>query len=307
MRPAVTAIITTYNRATYLEEAVRSVLRQSFVDFELIILDNSSEDETGSVVQGFNDPRLCYIKHEPLNISQARNLGVKEAQAEYIAFLDDDDQWLPEKLERQVAFFQKADPSVALVYGGFVRFDSNGRDFHTHEPWQRGKILRSLLRLEDEFTGSASNPMLRKAAVLNVGGFDEAVRTGEDWELYLRLAEKYDVDFITEPVVRIRHHFGSRLSDRLMDYLDLETRVLDRFKSLIESDEELHSFWLQRLGGKFIRLGMYPEGRRMVIQAIRRQPGNGTAYVQYLSSFLGGRFYRHCHKVYLNHKRTVKV
>jgi len=307
MKPVVTALITTYNRAKYLTIAIESVLHQSFRDFELLILDNSSKDETESIVKGFNDARLNYIKHEPLNISQARNLGVRKAAGEFVAFLDDDDEWLPQKLARQVAFFQKADPNVALVYGGFIRFDAEGHEFHTYEPWQRGKVLRSLLLLEGEFTGSASNPMLRKSTVLELGGFDEEVRTGEDWELYLRLAEKYEVDLIPDPVVRIRHHFGARLGDRLGDYLDLERRVLKRFGYLIESDKELHSFWLQRIGGKLIRLGQCVEGRKMIIRAICRRPWTGTAYIQYVSSILGEDFYRYCHRLYLNRKRTVKT
>lgn len=305
--PMISAIITTFNRAHYLEKAIRSVFAQEYHDYELLILDNSSTDSTESVVRSFNDPRIRYIKHPPLDISQARNLAVKEAKGDYISFLDDDDEWLPNKLKSELSLFDKLSNNVVLVYGGFVRVDSQGKTLHTYKPKLQGMILKELLTLEDEFTGSASNPMIRKSVVIALGGFDETVKTGEDWEFYLRLAEQHQVAFVPEPVVKIRHHYGARLGDRLKDYIDLEIKVMNRFKYIFDADKKLKSYYLQRMGGKFLRLGDIKNGRAYFIDAIKYNFFNYICYIQYMLSFFHPHVYYFAHKFYLNRKRSIKI
>lgn len=305
--PLVTAIITTFNRAHYLEKAIKSVLRQDFSDYELLILDNSSTDHTAEVIQTFQDQRIRYIKHPPLNISQTRNLGVAQAKGEFIAFLDDDDEWLPHKLRCELTLFQTVSDDVGLVYGGFQRMDTDGSVFYSHPPVLQGHILKDLLSLRDDFTGSASNPMLRKSAILALNGFDETVKTGEDWEFYLRLAERYRVRYVPDMVVNVRHHNGSRLGDRVQDYIDLEQQVMRRFAQQFAEDKKLKSFYLQRLGGKMMRLGQKQDARRFLFQSIQTNYWNWFAYAQLLSSFLGRQFYLRLHVLYLNLKRPFKV
>ena len=173
MAPKVSAIITTFNRANFLRKSIGSVLTQEYRDFELLILDNSSTDNTEKIVKSFQDNRLRYIKHEPLDISQARNLGIKEAEGEFIGFLDDDDEWLPNKLGAQLEVFAKGNETLALVYGGFVLVDSTGKKLREHKPVLRGNILEDLLAQKDAFTGSASNPLLVRQAVALLGGWGE--------------------------------------------------------------------------------------------------------------------------------------
>ena len=305
--PVISAIITTFNRAHYLEKAIRSVLAQSHHGFELLILDNSSTDQTESVVNSFADDRIRYIKHPALNISETRNLGVREAKGDFIAFLDDDDEWLPDKLATELLLFEQSSSEVALVYGGFVRIDVEGKQFYTHNPILQGKILKELLSLKDDFTGSASNPMLKKSAIEALGGFDETIKTGEDWEFYLRLAERYQVAFVAQPVVSVRHHYGVRLGDRLKDYIDLELKVMNRFESVFSADKKLKSFYLQRIGGKYLRLGEARRGRLYLIDAIKHNISNYLAYVQYVLSFLPRNTYHFFHRFYLNRTRSIKV
>jgi glycosyltransferase involved in cell wall biosynthesis len=110
----VSAIITSFNRADYLRGAIQSVLAQSFEDYELLVLDNSSTDETRAVVADFLDPRIRLIVHPRQPIAAARNLGLREARGEFVAFLDDDDEWLPLKLERQLATAEIASQPVIV-------------------------------------------------------------------------------------------------------------------------------------------------------------------------------------------------
>jgi len=295
--PKVTAIITTFNRSGYLKMAIESILAQTFTDFQLLILDNYSQDNTEEVVRGFQDSRIRYIKHNPMSISQSRNLGVKEASGDYIAFLDDDDVWLPNKLEAQLKIFQQGRKDLALVYGGFIRIHPDGKEFFTHTPVLRGNILRDLL-YQDAFTGSASNPMIKKSIFKVIGEYNENVLTGEDWEFYLRLAEKYWIDFTVEPVVKIRWHSGPRLGDKLKDAAGLEMLVLEKYKDIFEQDQRLKSYYFQKIGGKFVRIGEPDKGRGYIKKAIYGYPLNFLAYFQYLFSYIGPSLYRLIHKSY---------
>lgn len=304
--PVVTALITTFNRSAFLKKAIESVLAQTFRDFELIILDNSSTDDTEEVIKGFGDMRIRHIRHEPMNISQARNLGVREARGEYIAFLDDDDEWLPCKVEKQIEVFKRKGEGMgaALVYGGFVRIDSEGREIGAHTPTLRGMILKELLFQNDPFTGSASNPMLKKSVVESLGFYNEDVPTGEDWELYLRLAEKYPIDYTIEPVVKIRDHEGPRLGDRLKDAARLEMLIMKRYGYIFEKEKRLKSLYLQKIGGKFVRVGDLQTGRKYIAEAIKADPSNRKAYVQYMLSIMGQSLYNHIHNKYMAYRKS---
>lgn len=293
--PQVTVAILTYNRAKYLTPAIESVLAQTFTDFELLILDNSSIDNTESVVKSFSDPRIRYIKHPPVSPGVARNTGLENAKGKYIGYLDDDDIWLPEKLSKQLVAFQNASPSTALVYGGFIRFDDTGREFGPHYAELQGKMLKPLL-WGDPFTGSASNPIMLTSEMRSLGGYDPKCLTSEDWELYIRLADKYDIRAVRDIVLKVRQHSGVRLGDRLDAAREVEESALKMFGNKME--RRLKSYYLQKIGGKFIRTGKKAEGRKKILQAIIQWPFNLVAYGQYLISFLGASPYIYLHKAY---------
>ena len=294
--PVVSAIITTFNRERFLGAAIESVLSQTYRDFELLVLDNSSSDGTAALVGRWRDPRIRYVRHAPLRIAAARNLGVREARGEFVAFLDDDDEWLPRKLERQVGVFRAAPAGVGLVYAGFTQIDERGVAFGTHRPALRGRVLTALLGQRDAFTGSASNPMMRATALQALGGFNEALTTSEDWELYLRLAERFEVEYVPEVLVYIRTHRESRLGDRIDDARNVEEIVLGRYGSRMSA--RLRSLYLRKIGGKLCRTGALREGRARIRQAISIDPLNPLAYAQYGLSFLGRRTYGRVHSVY---------
>lgn len=292
----VSAIITTFNRERFLDAAIRSVLAQTYREFELLVLDNSSSDGTAALVGRIRDPRLHYLRHPPLTIAAARNLGVRTARGEFVAFLDDDDEWLPAKLERQIAAFRRASAAVGLIYAGFTRINERGVPIGTHQPVLRGHILTALLGQRDAFTGSASNPMMRTAAVQALGGFNEALATSEDWELYLRLADQYEVEFVPEVLVRIRTHREPRLGDRIDEAQYVEELVLGRYGPRMSAS--LRSLYLRKIGGKLCRAGACREGRARIRQAIRIDPLTPLAYAQYGLSFLGRSTYGRVHSVY---------
>lgn len=121
-KPTVSVILPTYNRAHLVGRAIQSVLDQMYQDFEIIVVDDGSGDNTEEIINGFTDTRIRYVKHQKnKGGSAARNTGIKLAKGKYIAFQDSDDEWLPDKLEKQMKAFKKASDEVGVVYTGFHR------------------------------------------------------------------------------------------------------------------------------------------------------------------------------------------
>src|SRR4030042_6035179 len=203
----VSAIILTYNRAQILVEAVDSVLNQTFRDFELIIVDNYSSDDTESVVKSCQDKRIRYFKNQNeglLGIN--RNFGIEKAHGEYIAFLDDDDLWLPEILEKQVKLLD-SNKELGLVYSDCYIMDDSGAlrgktFFATRKP-VKGTAFKELLQTN---TIPILTAVIRKETLDKVGGFSHEYIIAQDYDLWLRIVQHYPIDFIDEPLAKYRVH-----------------------------------------------------------------------------------------------------
>jgi glycosyltransferase involved in cell wall biosynthesis len=207
-QPAVSVILPTYNRGQFLRDAVESVLRQTFTDWELIVVDDGSTDDTCAFVLGLQDARvqLVPIAHSG-SPAWARNAGLARARGEWIAFLDSDDLWMASKLECQLAEL-RAHPNCQWSCTGFGFVDENGAPTHQRagDPYraQSGQILEPLLA----FTAIASTStlMVRRSLLDDVGGFDEALLSREDYDLMLRLACQWQIWALSEPLTLIREH-----------------------------------------------------------------------------------------------------
>lgn len=206
----VSAIILTYNRAHLITEAMDSILSQTFKDFELIVVDNYSSDNTEAVVKSYNDKRIRYFKHQNNGlIGVNRNYGIKKSCGEYIAFLDDDDLWLPEKLGKQVELLD-SNKELGLVYSDTYLIDSSGNlrghtYFHRIKPF-RGNAFNELLR--DNFIPMLT-VVIRRGVLDKVGGFNPRYVIAQDYDLWLRIAESYPIDFIEQPLAKYRVHSES--------------------------------------------------------------------------------------------------
>ncbi len=282
-----------------LKRAIASVLAQSLEDFELLILDNSSTDDTEAVARSFSDSRIRYIKHPLAGISKARNIGITESKADYIAFLDDDDEWLPEKLEKQYRIFDvDALGKVGFVYGGYIHIEEEtGRVFETITPKLEGNVYEYAVRHRDTLTGAASNPMLRKSAILAVGGYDEEVRTGEDYEMFLRLARDYEFRLVKDALLKIYVHRGYRLSHQLEPYLKTDLIVYGKHKDFIKRFPGTHSRFLQIIAGKCLRLGRGEEARKYLKEAFAVYPQNPGVWLQFVLSFFPKGIYKFFHRI----------
>lgn len=199
--PEVSVVIPVYNGASTIIRAVTSVLTQSFQDFELIVVDDGSVDATRALLTPYFD-RLTYIYQENQERSAARNRGIQASKGEYVAFLDADDWWHPLKLQQQVAVLQ-AHPGVALVYVQRVMVTTTtpqnlilpgDLSYQVHTDFFPELALR-------DWVGSPSQVLVTRSALEKIGFFDPALRQGEDWDLWLRIAAQYPVAAIKEPLV----------------------------------------------------------------------------------------------------------
>ncbi len=208
--PLVSVIINVRNGATTLREAIDSVLQQTFQDWELVIWDDRSTDSSAAIVAQSCDPRIRYfLSPDDVPLGKARNDAIRQASGEWIAFLDQDDVWLPHKLERQMAL---ASEGVGLIYGRTVRFYPSGseRDYdfiHEYALLPEGDIFTQL------FTKSCfiamSSSMFRRSAINDIGGIPDTIQIVPDYYLYVAVANRYEVRAVQEVVCRYRMHLDS--------------------------------------------------------------------------------------------------
>ena len=199
-------VIPTYNYGKYVSAAVESVLVQSREPDAIVVVDDGSTDDTAQDVAEFGD-RVRYIRQENAGVSAARNRGVAESTGELIAFMDADDTWEPTKLERQAEIFER-DPEVGLVHCGMREFDSDtGETIAMHTEGMEGDVADELLLWERPVINvSGSSIMVRREAFEEAGGFDTRMKCGEDWDLCYRIARRWTVGFVPEPLVNYRSH-----------------------------------------------------------------------------------------------------
>jgi len=220
--PVVSALITTYNRAGYVGKAIESVRAQTFTDWELIVINDGSTDQTLEVLEALarGDARIRVITQPHRGNYSAVNRGLRAARGEFIAFLDDDDRWLPSKLEEQVRCL-RADPSIGWVFVLARLIDAEGRPMSKVIGQDFEPSLRQLI--EEEEIWLPSQTMMRRACVERIGLFDDRVRSGADRHLWIRLLQIYPVRKLPVVLAEYRIHSGNTSSDRL---LVLTNRIL---------------------------------------------------------------------------------
>jgi glycosyltransferase involved in cell wall biosynthesis len=198
--PLVSVIIPTYNRAVMVGRAIESVLAQVFRNYELIVVDDGSEDGTGRVLSQYRD-RITVLRQSRRGVSAARNLGIRKSKGRLIAFLDSDDLWLPDKLSHQTAFFR--DRPEALICQTEEIWIRNGRRVNPKKRHRKssGDIFLPSLEL---CLVSPSAVMLRRPLFDDVGCFDESLPACEDYDLWLRISSRHPVYLIDTPLI-VKH------------------------------------------------------------------------------------------------------
>ena len=197
----VSVIIPTHNRSDFLRRAIASVLNQTYQDFELIVVDDASTDNTAEAVAEFNDERIKLLRHDTnKGGSAARNTGILASECDYIALLDDDDEWLPEKLSRQMEVLLSSPPQVGCVYSGCVDVTTTGKTIGEYIPTKRGDLSKDLVA--ENCVGGASSALLKRECVKKVGLFDESLPCSQDYDLWIRISNEFHFECIPETLFR---------------------------------------------------------------------------------------------------------
>jgi len=202
--PKVSVVIPTYNAAQYIGETVESVLNQSYKEYEIVVVNDGSTDNTEQVLQKYGN-RIRYIKQTNGGEGAARNRGIREAHGEWVAFLDADDLWLPHKLKVQMEFAAQH-PDVDLIYGDASSFDINGvltkSMFKERRPYE-GYVINNLL--VENFVPVLS-VIVRKKCLEKSGLFKEGMKHCTDYEMWLRCAKFFKFGYVNEVIVSYRIH-----------------------------------------------------------------------------------------------------
>lgn len=199
--PVISVIIPTYNREKLILIAIDSIMNQTFKDFEILIIDDASTDNTEAVVKGLNNEKIRYFKLDK-NGGQciARNYGIKRAKGKYIAFLDSDDEWLPTKLEKQMKCFENGPANLGSVYSYSYSKDM----IKNHTTLVQGNYLRGYIYknlLEGFCPPTPSLFLIKKEALEKVNYFDEKLITFVDLDLHIRIGKEYLFDYVEEPLI----------------------------------------------------------------------------------------------------------
>jgi glycosyltransferase involved in cell wall biosynthesis len=216
-RPTASVVIPVLNGAEFIAKAISSVLEQTMSDLELIVIDDGSTDATPQIVRAFRDPRLRYFYQPNRGLSGARNTGIRQARAPWIAFLDCDDYWMPRKLEAQLEAATAA-PEVGLVYCAGTYRNVAGDMLADLPAVVEGNALEQLL-VGNCVAGSASSAMVSRATLDRVGLFDENLTCCEDWDMWIRVAAVTTFAKVEERLVTIVTRPGSatKNADKLRD------------------------------------------------------------------------------------------
>jgi glycosyltransferase involved in cell wall biosynthesis len=225
----VSVVITCYKYAHYLPLAMDSVLRQTHRNVEVIMVNDGSPDNTDEVMQRYlSDPRVVYIKQANAGQAVAKNNGIARATGDFIAFLDADDIWADDKLEKQLPLF--ANPEVGVVYCRVSYMDENGQPYALEarelmEP-QRGWIVQHLFK--DNLIPFCA-AVVRRECFDTVGVMDTSFRMGIDWDLWLRMSVKYQFDYVDEPLLRYRVGHSGQMSKNFLVREQDTMRIMKQF------------------------------------------------------------------------------
>lgn len=205
----ISVVIPTFNREEMVKDTINSVLHQTYSDFNIIVVDDGSTDNTRDAVGSFRDSRIKYIYQENKGVSASRNTGIKAATSEYVAFLDSDDVYLESSLENVINILKKY-PSVDWVWGDKYVIGKDGKRKRQSRSNLTSKVLEPIDQVRDLLTSvlTLSTVTARRTCLEEIGGFREDLWFCEDYHFFIRMAKKYRSFYIKEPIIYYRQHTG---------------------------------------------------------------------------------------------------
>jgi len=264
-------------------------LKQTYQDFGIIVVDDASNEDVQGIVQGFSDARIKCIRHE-INKGEAgaRNTGIMHSKGKFIAFLDDDDMWFPDKLRLQMSVLENSPAHVGGIYSGFIAIDCAKQTSHTRIPTKKGDIYQDLL--VKNTIGTPSTVLIKRACIEYAGFFDENIFYGVDHDYYLRVAKHFHFEYIAAPLVQYHIH-DSRLSNNPEIVAKGLAAMTHKYKEEVGKLKHLRQRQIGlaylSVGVQFCYKGQITQGIRAIIKSIRLNPLEPRSYFNLGISLLG--------------------
>ncbi|BBD54714.1 glycosyltransferase [Planktothrix agardhii] len=232
----ISVVIPVYNGAKTIQQTINSVLNQTFKDWELIIIDDGSQDSTVKIIREIEDSRIRIFSYDNGGLSLSRNRGIHHAQGEYITFLDADDLWTSDKLEAQFQALEEH-PEAAVAYSWTDYIDQSSQFLHSgRHITMNGDVYQHLL--VNNFLENGSNPLIRKQALNQVGGFDSSINSVADWDMWVRLAALYQFVAVPLPQILYRvstHSMSSQIKNQERECLKVIEKAFEQAPESLQS------------------------------------------------------------------------
>jgi len=323
MSQQVSVIIPTYNCGAFIIEALDSVFAQTFTDYEVIVVDDGSTDDTQGVVSRYGE-KVRYSYQENKGVAAARNTGIKNARGRFMAFLDADDVWLPKKLELQMRAISESD-SIGIVACGLFCIrekDNIEKEVIPKNYPNKNQLIQELCCDPEVFFGAGSSVLVRRECFQRLGLFDENLHAAEDWDMCLRIAQSYDVRSVQLPLLEYRVRDGSAVSGQNAEqFLTNELRFMNKifqsndFKWRLFLKARAYSHRYLRASGACEAIGQCEGARKYLLMAILVYPFillRKTIFTRFLFPIPGRSQYKRlknkmCRSAtFLNFKKSVK-
>ena len=279
--PVISVVIPAFRRPKLLKGAIASVLRQSFSDLELIVVDDDAQASAQAVVSTFKDPRISYVAQGvSRGGSAARNAGLMRARGELIAFLDDDDEWSPDFLEVLSKVLRASSEKVGVVYCPVEFMNVDGaRRKSVVLAQAHGDVFASILAGERSIVGTVA--LVRRKVFDVCGGFDEALPSAQDWDMWIRAAKHFHFEYVLQPLATVRD-FGPRISSDPLRPIVARELILKKYAQEFKQHPSAQIILLKRLGKLNTLLGRWREAWRWFVQAAADRPVEWIKVVAWL-------------------------
>lgn len=286
--PLISAVICSKDGHDRIARAIKSVLTQDYPNIELIVVDDGSSINLQPITSSFQDSRISFFRFEHnRGLHAARAFALEQARGEFVALLDDDDEWLPDKLSRQLPLLLES-PKVGLVCGGAIDIYPDGTRMNRLPPSHQ---ITHDQEIVNEYT-IASSVVFRKASYVEVGGFDGTLRRCGDWECWIRLSKKYEIKAVMHPVVITHMGQGSLQRSKDINMFDRDRlKVVQKYETELRNlgrwDDALY-YHLHSLGIRYLRAKDFDNARVHLLKALSHKFNAYSFFALLLSLFKVG-------------------
>ena len=307
--PLVSVVIPTYNRAPIVCDALESVRRQTYRPIEVIVVDDGSTDGTEALTRDWQAKHATedgfisrYVSQKNQGGNVARNRGIAQCTGDYVAFLDSDDCWLPEKLAKQMRVLLTNDDDMGAVYCGLCHVElATGEVLETpRRSFPTGRLLDQLL--VRDVTAPTSAYLIRRGVFRHVGIFDTELQARQDWDMWIRIASKYRIGAVPEALVEYREHSGERTRTDPQKEINAYQRILAKYASLrlglsLSTRRSVKAAYYRRMGRVYYHHGI--STRKAIgfhAKSILTWPCDFDSYSAFVGIFLPSRVRRAMHQ-----------